>query len=422
MSRAGKTTLLATLYLVQDVEYSFFFLALGVILRRRGVSLEHLALMNLLGVAWAGKFLLAPLVDRFSVQRFGHYRAWLMGTQLVLVLALLCLAPLDPVHRLPVVLAVMTLVLLVSGAHEVAINGLAVRLLAPHERTMAGGLQTAAISVSMILGSSGSLLLYASAGWPITVMALAAVFLVPLALLARFREPPAPGARGTGTPNALLSFPRRRGAARWMLLIIPLYTCGVYVAEAVVSPMLVDADWSLSRIALAQGTFGGIAATGAALTAGLVIGRMSRHRALLLFGLAQAVWLLGLVPLARGVDAGAVAAGAALLTTVVVVGVQALNAAANTAVYTTALDVARPRTAATDFAVQVAVLGILRLLANSTGLALAGLLGYSPLIVVSSASAVAGTLAATAWARTHHLRLVKSAAADPTGTDIATAA
>ncbi|MER6526894.1 hypothetical protein [Streptomyces sp. NPDC001508] len=93
MSRAGKTTLLATLYLVQDVGYSFFFLALGVILRRRGASLEHLALMNLLGVAWAGKFLLAPLVDRFSVQRFGHYRAWLMSTQLVLVLALLCLAP-----------------------------------------------------------------------------------------------------------------------------------------------------------------------------------------------------------------------------------------------------------------------------------------------------------------------------------------
>ncbi|WP_049717951.1 MFS transporter [Streptomyces caatingaensis] len=415
MTRARTTTLLAALYLVQDIAYSFFFLALVVILRRRGVSLEQLALVNLLGLAWAGKFLLAPLVDRFGLPRLGHYRSWLLATQLVTVAALLSLIPLDPAGHLPLVLAVMTVVLLASGAHEVAIGGLAVRLLPPGSRGVAGALQTAAISISMVIGSSGSLLLYEHAGWGVALAVLAAVFALPLALLLRFPEPPAPArpfAPGrAGAAHGLLSFPRRPGAARWMLLVIPLYTCGVYVAEAVVPTMLVDAHWSLSRIALVQGTLGGLAATAAALGAGVVTARVGRGTALLLFGLAQSCALLGLLPLAGGGDTRALAgASAALLTTAVVVAVQALNTAASTAVYTIAMDLSRPGTAATDFAVQVAVLGILRLAANSTGLALAGLLGYLPLIAASSAAAAAGALAAAGWARTHHPRLAAAAA------------
>jgi len=396
--RLRRVALLASCYLVQDIGFSFFFLALVVILRQRGASLEQLALVNLAGFAWAGKFLLGPVVDRWSVRRFGHYRGWLLLTQALMVLALLCLLPLDPVGDLPLVLGVMVVMLIVAGAHDVATNGLAVRLLTPEERGTGSGLQIAAISLSIILGSSGTLLLYAHVGWEAALGVLAAVTALPLVFLLRFREPPGPSASGPAS-RALLSLVRRPGIARWMLAVVPLYLLGVYSAEALVPAMLVDARWSTSRIAIVQGTLGGLASALAALGTGVLLRRVSRRRALRTFGFVQALLLLFLLPVATGHAGNGFGA---TVTTLAVILLWAANAAALSTIYSCAMDLARPATAATDLAVQLAVVGVVRLVANASGPALAGQAGYPPLILAGAALTLLGTVAATRWARHHH--------------------
>jgi hypothetical protein len=159
MSRAQRLSLLSSLYLVTNIGFSFFFLTLSTILLNRGLALAAVAAVNLLGIIYFAKFLAAPLVDRWGIARIGHYRGWLLGTQLALITTMGALALLDPAHQLAATLAVTTVVLVFSMLHDVALNGLSLRLLPPAEYGTANGLIVASGSASMLVGSGGALML-----------------------------------------------------------------------------------------------------------------------------------------------------------------------------------------------------------------------------------------------------------------------
>src|SRR5918998_1480913 len=90
-ARGRRLAVIGSLFLVSDIGYSFLLAAFATILLQRGVALETVGLINLLATIYFARFLVGPLVDRF-----GHYRSWLIGTQVVLVLAFCTLSALDP--------------------------------------------------------------------------------------------------------------------------------------------------------------------------------------------------------------------------------------------------------------------------------------------------------------------------------------
>ncbi|TDC44718.1 hypothetical protein E1281_32900 [Actinomadura sp. KC345] len=59
----------------------------------------------------------------------------------------------------------------------------------------------ASASASLLIGFSGALLLYSHAGWTVTLLALAAVYLIPLAVLTRIPEPPEPDGPDAAAPG-----------------------------------------------------------------------------------------------------------------------------------------------------------------------------------------------------------------------------
>lgn len=385
---------LGSLYLVQDIGYSFFFVTYAAILRAQGTSLNTLALTNIVGVVWALKFLWAPWVDRFGSHRWGHYRGWLLGTQLLMLALLGGLALVDPVHQLPLVLVLMAALLVASGTQENAINGLAVAVLSTGQRPMAGGLQLASAYVSAVIGSGGALFVYAQAGWAAAVGTIAVVFVVPLAVLLRYQEP----ARATLPPphrpslRSLTDFLRGAGRARWALLVMPTYVFGGYVVQALVTPMLLRIDWSLSRIAFLQNTVAALVSAAVGVLAGLWTRRLGRARSLLLFAVFKALALVCLLPLAVGDVSDTVASSA-------VIGVSAATTCALSAMFTVVMDVARPEAAASDFTLQLASTSLIRLAANSGGLALAGLLGFVPLVIGGAVTTLVGAALCEAWMR-----------------------
>ncbi|MFI0451378.1 MFS transporter [Actinomadura sp. 6N118] len=395
MSHRRRFAVIAALYLVADIGYSFLFGALNTILLRGGVRLEQLALVNLLGLLYVGRFLVGPVVDRFGFTRLGHYRGWLMLTQLVLVLAWAVLVPLDPVGDLPVVLAVMAVVLAVSAFHDTAMNGLAVRLLAPGDRGVGNGIQAGMASASIVLGSGGALLLYAHAGWGVTVSVLAVLFLLPFVVLIFVPEPAVERLARRGVPfGELVTLFRRRRVLTWTLLVVPGFALGGYVATAVQSPMMLAAHWSLDRIALVQGTLSGVVGLLAGLGAGALVKRYGRLRSAVVVGGFWVVALALLLPLSLGGSMVVVDATAVL-------AVSAGYSGMAVCVYTVSMDLARPASAATDFTLQISVLGVLRLAMSSAGLALAGTVGFPPLIGASVLLAVLGTCVMARWLRGH---------------------
>ncbi|WP_410641597.1 MFS transporter [Amycolatopsis sp. lyj-346] len=397
LSRRRRFTAIAALYLVADIGYSFFFGALNTILLQGGVRLGQLALINLLGLLYAGRFLVGPLVDRVRFGSLGHYRGWLVLTQLVLVLVWLTLVPLDPVGDLPVVLALMAVGLAVSAVHDTAMNGLAVRLLPPRDRGLGNGIQTGMAGVSIVLGSGGALLLYSHAGWSVTIGVLAALFLVPFGVLLCTTEPADghPARRGLPFAEVVTLF-RQRRVRTWTLLVVPVFAIGGYVATAVQVPMLLAAGWSLDRIALVQGTLSGLVGLAAGLGVGALVTRLGRRRAALAVGVFWVFALALLLPLSLGGSTAVLDAGAVLAVTAAYSGM-------GVCVYTVSMDLARPATAATDFTLQISVLGVLRLAMSSAGLAVAGAAGFPPLIGVSVLLAAAGTWITAHWLRGHHL-------------------
>ncbi|MEU3602824.1 MFS transporter [Streptomyces sp. NPDC006798] len=262
------------------------------------------ALVNLLGLVYAARFLAAPLVDRVRPSRAGRYRGVLISTQLALVAILLALAPLDPVADLPRVLVLTVLLMLVSMVHDTALAGFTVRLVPPGSYGTANGVQTAAASLSMLIGSGGALLLYARAGWTAALVCLALVYAVPLAVLSRVAEPavrpaaPDTSARAAGF-GALLDYLRRPRTRWWALAVIPAFAAGGWLVSGPQSAMLLDAGWQADRIALVQSVGYGVQ-TVAALVMGAALTRFGVRRCAPVLAVAGIVGTAALLPLALG--------------------------------------------------------------------------------------------------------------------------
>lgn len=376
--------LLTGVAVVQFTSLAFFSFGLIAILRQRGVELTQLGLVQFTLVIPALRFLWAPLVDRS-----GRCRSWLLVLLPALSAAALGLATLEPERRLAVTLALVVVVAVLTATTNIAADALTVRLLDDASRGLGNGLRVAAGYAGTLISGSLLLVLYDRAGWSVTLCTVAGLALLPLLLLVGFREPPAAApagsmARGFAEVVAVL---RRPGAARWALGVLPLYWTGVYAAAVLVDPMLVDAGWSLSRIALVVNTPAELTAMGTGLVTGLLLVRLGRRRALLLGGLAQVVAVGSLLPVAFGI---APAVPAALA----VCAVKAAYAVAATVVTTVSMGFCRPESAGTDVAVLAALGSAVTAAAGAVALPVAGVAGYPVALGACLVVAVGATVIA----------------------------
>ncbi|HET8730425.1 MAG TPA: MFS transporter [Moraxellaceae bacterium] len=385
--------LLVSLYICQGLPTGVFTQALPALLRRYDVPLTVIGLSGMLAAPWALKFLWAPLVERHFSRRVGQRRSWILPMQLAALLALLAIAAFDP-HRLANTAGIaqffvlMFLVNLVAATQDIATDGLAVRLLAFHERGLGNGVQVAGFRLGLIIG--GGLLLFLIGTWEWrTAFLLLAVLLVLLSLpVLLYREPPPLHARQAQTVpyvQIFTSFFSRPGLRGW-LLVLATYKIGESLGAAMVKPMLVDMGLDLRQIGLLVSVVGSLAALSGALLGGALTTHLGRRTALLGFGALQAVsvTLYALLPLWHQQT------GVLPLP-----GVVALNALehfasgmAMAAMLTAVMDLARAEHAAADFTVQVSCLSIFGGGASLLAGALADALGFTGYFLVSGGLAL----------------------------------
>lgn len=384
MSRARTFALLAGLYVSQFLGVGFITVGLIAILRQEGASLQQLSVVQALGLFWALKFVWAPALDRWRVPRLrGHYRGWLLVLQPAVVVTVLLLLGVSPAAGDGSLLLVAGLVVLLSATQDIAADALAVRALAPGDRGTGNGIQVAGGYLGSILGGGAVLVVYDNAGWSVAVLTLAVFTALPIYQIVAYREPDRPvladDTRPRGVRDVFTIF-RGAGNRSWSLLLMPLLWLGASAAYALVAPMLVDVGWSLTRIGLVTTFLAGSLGIPAAVGAGVLLRRIGRRRALLVYGGLQAVAIMLLLPLALGSAAG-------LLATTAVCVVNMASAATSTVINTVNMDLARPETAATDFTVLNSFALAVSLVGGALALALADQVGY-PAVVMASAVVV----------------------------------
>jgi MFS family permease len=372
------------LYGSQFLAIGFLFTALTAITRDRGGSLEDIGIIYAVGFVWALKFLWAPLVDRFGSRRRGHYRSWLVVTQPAAALGIVALAPLDVGDDLGIIIALLTVVAILSATQDIATDALAVRLTSGGSRGGINGLQIGANFVGDVVGGGLVLVMYDFFGWVPAILTLAAVVAVPILFIRRFTEPPAqlpadPVRRGT-----MFSVFRRPGVSRWALVQTPLLAIAMPGAYGLLVPMLVDSGLSIGMVGLLTNALGGIIGIAAAVVAGMWVERLGRRRALVWYGIGQAVAIAMMLP---------VVTGGLFWSVVAIVVVNVFNSAVFVAMYTVNMDHSRPERAGSDFTIQTSISLGLRFAAAAVVASIADTAGYTAALLTCVAAAVVAVLA-----------------------------
>lgn len=374
--------MLLSLYVTQYLGLGFFLVAFVAILRQRGMPLENLGLVYLLGLTWMVKFLWSPLVDRFGSARLGHYRGWLIAMQAAMIATLAAIGGLDLDADLPLIFGLSFLFAFFSATQDIAADGLACRLLSPEQRGVANGMQSAGGLLGNVLGGGVVLMLYPVLEWRGSLLLLAGLTAVTLVQVVAFREPAGRHGAG-GSVFAYVArgwtFWRGRGRGRWLLMLV-VYPAGISLAYALLTPLLVDAGWSIDRIGFTLNVVGALVGVASSLAAGWLIRRLGRRLSLIGAALGQIAGLFFLLAPAGGVTS-------TLAVTVAVVAFYLAYSPVSTVLSTLMMDHAEPASPATDFTLQYSLFFTGGLVAAGLGTTLAGSIGYVGVTAVAIATA-----------------------------------
>ena len=190
-SRRGRYTVFFLLYLSEGLPLGLNLFALSAFLRSEGVDIADVGAFGAAVMApWGLKFLWSPFIDIIRIRRFGPSRFWIVLTQTMMAVTLAFLFWLDPAEDFALLVTLMTIHNVFSSAQDVAIDGLAVRVLPDSELSWANGLMFSAQNIGMAVGGGGSLILAGRFGFSAAfALVLGTVVCLLLTVSVRLREP-----------------------------------------------------------------------------------------------------------------------------------------------------------------------------------------------------------------------------------------
>ncbi|KAA9394042.1 MFS transporter [Kocuria coralli] len=394
--------LLWALYTTQFIGASFLQTGLTGILRDGGAQLSTLSALQLLGLAWPLKFLWAPLLDRWPLRaRSGHHRSWVILLQTLMVLSLLGLALIgDPMGGLTAVVALAAAFVLFSATQDVAADALSVRGLPASRHDAGAGVQVAASYIGTVIGGGLALWVYDLWGWRAAVLLLVLFTAAAMIPVLRYEEPQREAAAsGRLRLSDMFGVLAQPGARTWGLIAVPLVSLGSAAMWSLVTPALVDAGWSLTRIGVVTSVVASVPALGAGLLGGVLCGRWGKAPTMVLGAAIQLTGGLSLMPAITAhpaVPAPAASILAAVGACLVLSGYTVMN----TGIYAVNLNLSRPSHAGADFTLLTSISMLAGTIGAWAGLLTASVTGYG----MAAASGLAAVAVGIAVCRHHQAR------------------
>ncbi|MDF1629375.1 MAG: MFS transporter [Alcanivoracaceae bacterium] len=390
--------MLAALYFAQGLPFGLITRALPAIARDAGLPLQYIGLLSLAALPWALKFVWAPWVDRLGRGHSNHRKRWIITCQLAAV-AVLAAMSLLPMRELTVPLFAVLLILLFFlnlsfATHDIATDGLAVRLLPAPLRGIGNSVQTGGYKVGLLTGGAVLLGLVGQIGWMPTVWLAIAALLLLLIPLSRYPEPEEPVAAPISYSwrwwtAELWRFWGRSGMGWWLVLLL-IYKVGDSFGTRMIKPFLVDQNWTLSQLAVLDLT-ASLAGLAAVAMAGLLLMKLSRLAALVSFAVLQAGAFFGWAWLAQNPHSS--------LVWTMAIAEQCADGLATVALFTVMMDNCRAGHEGSDYTVQASVMlmaaGLFTLFSGFS----AAYFGYSLHFTLAAALALAAIIPALFWSR-----------------------
>lgn len=277
---------------------------LSVWLKESGVSLEDIGLISLAGLAYAFKFVWAPLVDRFRlplIGRLGQRRSWLFAAQLLLALSLLAMSMVTPMGSLSS-FVLITVVAGFSGAtQDVVVDAYRIEIAPAEQQGALAATYTLGYRLALLVSGALALLLADHLPWALIYQLMAAIVVLILCVTLFAREPerlPVSQTAEAFWPALAHSvigpfkdfFSRYAGSLGLaLLLFIGLFKISDQMLGVMALPFYLDCGFSKTQIAAVSKLFGVWVGIAGAFLGGAIVVRWGVHKTLLIAMLLGAI-------------------------------------------------------------------------------------------------------------------------------------
>jgi PAT family beta-lactamase induction signal transducer AmpG len=285
---------LCTLYVAQGIPWGFTATTIPLYLADRGLDNAAVgAALAMTTLPDSFKWIWGPIIDAFTLPRFGRRRPGIVFAQGMMALTILSLILIPDLTEDLKLLAWIVLIHTVFNAlQDVAVDALAVDLLDEHERGRANGLMYASKYGGGMIGAGGmtTLVAYTSFQTALIVQTaiLVAIMMVPL-LVRETDKPIEQRPRVRDVLRGLVDVFGVRSALVTALLMLTVHIgVGVVTANAFVL-FTQDLRWEPERYAQLTGIVGLGAGLGGSVLGGLLADRFGRRRVAMSASLALAL-------------------------------------------------------------------------------------------------------------------------------------
>ena len=173
-----------------------FLLVAGTLaywLKQRGIAIADITMIASAGMAYALKFLWAPLLDHWRLplfQRLGRRRGWLLFAQLGVVAGLLAMAVITPDNLAPFVAAALA-VAIFGATQDIAVDAYRIEIAPVRDQGALVATYSLGYRIGLLVSGALALILADHWSWRIIYIAMAATMFVPIAANLLAREPAA---------------------------------------------------------------------------------------------------------------------------------------------------------------------------------------------------------------------------------------
>ncbi len=270
---------------------------LSVWLKDSGVSLESIGLISLASLAYAFKFVWAPLVDRWQLpvlHTLGRRRGWLVFAQALLALCLLMMSLLTPSGGLALFVGLTVLAGWAGATQDVVVDAYRIEIAPIDMQGALAATYTLGYRIALLISGAAALLMADHLPWSLIYQAMAAIVVITIIVTLLSPEPNVEIEAITDDQPLLQSlassivgpfrdfFSRYGGSLGWgLLLFIGLFKVSDQMLGVMALPFYLDVGFTKTEIAGVSKLFGVWVGIAGAFLGGAAVVRYGAHRMLL---------------------------------------------------------------------------------------------------------------------------------------------
>lgn len=256
-----------------------------------GIDIKTIGFLTILTFPYSFKFLWSAFFDRYSINKLGRRRGWILICQLSIMVGMALMIILTPQHLMPFII-IAIFVAFFSASQDISIDAYRTEIIKPKDRGLAASFAVTAYRLALIIAGGLCLLMADHIGWKPALMIVTSLLFFGILSTLLANEPDT-----VKTPNSLKeSFIEpfrdllKRDKTILILLFIVLYKLGDAYASSLSTAFFIrGVGFSLTEVGTVNKIGGLISAILGSLIGGILLTRISLYKALILFGIFQAL-------------------------------------------------------------------------------------------------------------------------------------